>query len=405
MIRVAIDTETTGLGARDPNGPRPDGVCQVGIAWRHDDGKLFSAKFECDPGEEFYKDGRADAAFKVNGYSVEKLKTLPPASKVAEELIMVLNEIGRSKDVRLGAYNRPFDQSFLDGDPWFIDSGGQWADDLMERAAKAAGIPVGENGHRFTLKAAMQFAQIERTGTAHDAESDAVDALKLWEWLDARDTQQEMQHVATPLDVVAGINARLNAALVDAGFPSDHADTEKVGTVSPSDLWMRPQAYWDRYHGTPRAVDPFFEEIKRPLSAAVERLELDRFQNAGLWVIRGEYVSDGLFAGKLDGRVEWPRGSGQWIVVEVKSKWDGKTLQTSLTYPQPAWLDQIECYMRITGIRAALLDVFIVGDPSKPETWQRGLRLFTPDDTRWARIVTKAKLFLELQKPETPRPA
>lgn len=404
-IRVVVDTETTGLGVNTPGGERPDGVCEIGLAWR-ESGMLTSMKFECDPGEEFYKDGRADQALKVNGYTVAKLKTLPPSTTVADNVIAALTGIAKrtGAKVRLAAYNSPFDSWFLAQPPWMLepDCGYDWEPDLMERAAKAAGVPAGENGHRFTLKAAMAFAQIERFGKAHDAESDAIDALKLAEWLDSRDTQQTLTNTAGPTEVVKSLEAYLTTAPKSAVFPRPQA--ERTTTVSPSDLWMRPREYWRRYHGGGREEDAFFEEIKRPFSMTAEKIVLDRFEAAGLWTLRGEYVCNDGFAGKLDGRIEWPKGTGQWILVEVKSKWDDKTLQACLAYPQPAWLDQMECYLRLTGVRAALLAVFKMGIPDKPETWEFGYRLFTPDDTRWAKIVEKGNLLRPLQAADAKEP-
>lgn len=409
MTRVVVDTETTGLGINDPGGPRPDGVIEIGLAWRQKDdlpGTVRSMKFECDPGSEFYALGRADVALKVNRYTVDQIKRFPPATTVVDQVIASLQRIAKDtgEPLTLTSYNVPFDSWFLAQPPWLLtaDCGFSWEADLMARAATAAGVPVGENGHRFTLKAAMAFAQIERTGTAHDAESDAIDAFRLGEWLDARDVLHVLTNVTDPLEVVAELEDRLLRGPQVARFP--RAQVEEAHTVSPSDLWMSPKAYWARYHGTPRYDDPFFTEIKRPFSGIAEQIELDRFENAGIWTIRAEYATNDHFKGKLDGRIEWPRGSGQWIIVEVKSKWDTKTLQNCLAYPQPAWLDQMEVYMRITGIRHALLDVFKMGDPSEPATWERGTRLFSPDDTRWAKIVEKAKLLLVLQAPDAKEP-
>lgn len=405
VVKVACDVESTGLAINDPKGPRPDGIIQVGIAWRDSKGVLCHNKFECDPGAEFYADGRADAAFKVNGYSVERISGLPPAQQIAEVLIARLNDIRAPLDgLVLNAYNNPFDHWFLSQPPWLLteDLGYPWAPDLMIRAAKAAGVPAGENGHRFSLDAAMKFAGLERFGTAHDAESDAVDALMLWEWLDQRDAN-EANHEITSLEDLTG---QLNKRLADAsppGFPKAQP-AAKPGTVSPSDLWMCPRAYWRRFHGVPRSEDRFFREIKGPMGEFFERLALDRYERAGVRVLRGEYIGDGVFSGKLDGRIEWPPASGRWIIVECKSVWNEKTLQNALTYPSNAWMDQIEVYLRCTGIDTAILEVFKLGDPEDEASWENGRRPFRPDDRRWAALQEQASRFLELQRPETLEP-
>lgn len=406
MTRVVVDTETTGLGVNTPGGARPDGVIQIGMAWRSKSGDLVSTKFEANPGEEFYANGRADAAFKVNGYTIDRVRRLPPATTVADFVIRKLKEIEQREGsvVTIAAYNSPFDAWFLGQAPWLItaDRGFPWEPDLMVRAAKAAGVPAGQNGHRFTLRAAMEHAGIERYGSAHDAESDAVDALKLAEWLDAQATVEGMKNRESPTGVVEALRAYLRDNLDRGSFPI--RQEEKRGSVNPSDLWMCPRAYWARYHGTPRDDDPFFAEIKSPMSGIMEKIVLDRLADSGLWVKRGEFVSDGIFSGKLDGRVEFPKGTRQWMVVEVKSSWNAKTLQAALSYPSPAWLDQIECYLRMTGIDTGLLAVFHMGDPAEPSEWEIGYRAFRMDDARWARIREKSALFLVLQRPEAKAP-
>ncbi len=408
MIRVACDCETTGLGVNDPNGTRPDGVIQIGLAWRNKAGDQCSIKFECDPGAEYYEGHRADAAFAVNGYTPEKLKTLPSAAEMVPLVIAKIAEIEEAggEKVRMAAYNSPFDSWFLAQAPWFLDPkhGIAWEDDLMVRAAKAVGIPSGENGsgQRWSLRAAMEFAQIERFGTAHDAECDAIDALHLAEWLDAQETRRVLLNEESPTDLVNALKTYMAQRDGQAQFPIQQG--EKRGSVSPSDLWMGFHAYWKRHHGGGRQDDPFFREIKSPISGILEKIELDRLENAGLWVKRGEFVGDGVFSGKLDGRVEFPRGSNRWWIAEVKSNWNAKTLIVALSYPSNAHLDQMECYMRMTGINRALLIVHHMGDPSEPSQWDYGYRMFLPDDARWTRIQAKAQRFLALQPPNAPEP-
>ena len=78
---VVIDVETTGLGHK-ARPPREDGVVSVGLAWRAD-GELRTWERACDPGERFYADGRAEDAFRVNGFTAGQVRSFPPASSEA----------------------------------------------------------------------------------------------------------------------------------------------------------------------------------------------------------------------------------------------------------------------------------------------------------------------------------
>jgi len=407
VTRVSVDCETTGLAHGTPGDPaREDGVVELGLAWQDKQGMIHAMKYECNPGEAFIGTERAEMAYKVNGYTEKLVRTFHPVEQVAREVRAVLIRIAEDtkEPVTLAAYNAPFDSWFLAQPPWGLGPEQiAWEPDLMVRAAKAAGVPAGTNGHRFKLDSAMKFAQIERYGQAHDAESDAVDALKLAAWLDERDRDVAFGTTDSVEDVGAVIRARLAMAKTPE-FPKTQP-AGKIGNVSPSDLWMCPRAYWGRYHGEPREVDLFFNEIKGPLGNACEKIELDRFEDAGFRVLRAEYVGDELFTGKLDARIEWPPGSDRWIIVEVKSVWTGKTLQASLAYPSNAWMDQIETYMRVTGIDTAILRVFKVGTPDDPSSWDSDHRVFHPDDTRWKKILAMGALFRLLQATNAIEPA
>lgn len=406
MVRICLDTETSGLGVNAPGGARPDGVCELGIAWLDKEGTICSKKWFCNPGEEFLTDGRADGAFKINGFTTEGVRRFPPVADVAKEARAFVKKIAKDNDetLSLAAYNSPFDSWFLSQEPWHMDAdhGFPWEQDLMERAAKAAGVPVGTNGHRFRLDAAMKFAQLERYGNAHDAESDAIDIVKLARWLDERELS-EAHNDSTSVEELTTV---LNACLIDAkppGFPRPQP-AAKPGTVNPSDLWRCPVNYWKLFHGEERDFDRFFEEVKRPISNVIEKMVLDRYENAGIRTIRAEYCGDGMFSGKLDGRVEWPPRSGKWIVVEVKSVWGGKELQYALAYPSEAWASQMEIYLRCTGIDTAVLEVFRLGDPDDEKTWETGRRAFHPDDSRWAALQEQGRRYLALQAPDTKKP-
>ena len=96
---VVIDVETTGLGHK-ARPPREDGVVSVGLAWRESGsgpsfvgGKLRTWEARCDPGERFHADGRADGAFRINGFGVEEVRSFPPAEKVAQELKAQLDSL------------------------------------------------------------------------------------------------------------------------------------------------------------------------------------------------------------------------------------------------------------------------------------------------------------------------
>jgi DNA polymerase III epsilon subunit-like protein len=170
-LTVAVDTETTGLGHVHA---RPDGVVQVGLAWRDpSSGRVETWRAPCDPGAAFYADGRAAGAFRVNGMSPELVATFPPAARVAAMLRGRLRALEiRHGPLDLRAYNLDFDRPFLEAAPWSIP--GPWGPCLLREAQARL-------GRRPRLVDALAAFGIDHPGEAHDAGADAHAALLLHE--------------------------------------------------------------------------------------------------------------------------------------------------------------------------------------------------------------------------------
>ena len=176
---VAIDTETTGLGHNDSRGPRPDGVVQVGIAWRETRASIGSWSIYCNPGPRFLAGGRASEALAVNGLTLERILQSIPAAGAAEQLRAKLNSLETTGGhVELRAFNAAFDRPFLEVAPWRLSH--PWGECLMARAAERFGSFNG----RIPLWRACAAAGIEFDGQAHSADVDARAALRLSEFLD-----------------------------------------------------------------------------------------------------------------------------------------------------------------------------------------------------------------------------
>lgn len=175
---VGIDTETTGLGAKHPAGPRPDGIVQVGISWRDRRRVLRTWQATCNPGSELLADGRADEALRINGLTVEEVLAAPSARRVATDLrsrLAKLKEIGGGVELR--AFNAPFDRAFLSVTPWKLSL--PWGNCLMVEAVGRFGSPTG----RMPLWRALTEAGIDQGRQAHTAGADARSALLLHEFL------------------------------------------------------------------------------------------------------------------------------------------------------------------------------------------------------------------------------
>ena len=173
---MVIDTETTGLGLFGRTGPRPDGVVQVGIAWRRPSRQIQVWERICNPGAEFLEGGRADEALQINGLTREQVLSAPVVKSVAKELREKLAQIRRRYGrFQLLAFNVEFDKSFLVAQPWNIRTG--WGPCLMEEAAQLFGARRG----RIGLGEAAGLVGIKVGGRQHTAAVDAQTALLLHE--------------------------------------------------------------------------------------------------------------------------------------------------------------------------------------------------------------------------------
>lgn len=174
-LTVVLDTETTGRGPQDH---RDDGIVQIGLAWRDPrTGALATWSEDCDPGARLYAHGRADAAFKINGMTLDRLARARPATLVAdalrERLAALQRDAGRPLDLR--TYNLGFDRPFLEADPWRLR--GPWGPCLMLDAHRR----LDPRGKWPRLAAALRAYGLDHPGPAHDAAGDAHAALLLHE--------------------------------------------------------------------------------------------------------------------------------------------------------------------------------------------------------------------------------
>lgn len=176
-LEVVIDTETTGLGATRG---RDDGIVQVALAYRDPDRRRVVTWSEiCDPGEEYYSDGRAAIAFRINGMSEAALSDARSAKAVASDLRKRLKELtAMHGSVDLRAYNLGFDRPFLIAAPWRLT--GPWGPCLMLEAHHA--LNPGGKWPKLVEAAAMLGVKYPGKG-AHDAASDAHAALLVHEAL------------------------------------------------------------------------------------------------------------------------------------------------------------------------------------------------------------------------------
>lgn len=131
---VVVDTETTGLGHND-RPPRPDGVVQIGYAWRNERGKVVRWGATCHPGDVFLRGGRAAEALRINGLRVEQVLSAPPAKVVATEFRERLDGIegASGRRIELRSYNRAFDEPFLRATPWKVPAA-LWGPCIMQAA-------------------------------------------------------------------------------------------------------------------------------------------------------------------------------------------------------------------------------------------------------------------------------
>ncbi|HWH08327.1 MAG TPA: exonuclease domain-containing protein [Candidatus Thermoplasmatota archaeon] len=174
-LKVVLDTETTGLGPAAA-------VVQVALAYRDPATREVRTWSEvCDPGPAFYADGRADAAFRVNGLTAARVAAARKAPVVASELRTRLRRLAAAHGgVELRAYHVEFDRAFLAAAPWSLP--GPWGACLMLEAAAA----LDPAGRYVRLLEACARLGVAFPGRPHDAASDAHAALLVHEALAER---------------------------------------------------------------------------------------------------------------------------------------------------------------------------------------------------------------------------
>lgn len=180
-IIVVVDTETTGLGRFHDRGPRPDGVVQVGLAWRHPTRGIQVWERICNPGPKLLEFGRAAEALRISGLTETQVLAAPTSAKVARELHTQLTRIRREQGrIELRAFNVKFDRSFLTLEPWKLKTG--WGPCLMVEAARGFGY----DSERVGLGRAAELVGVKIEGRPHTAGTDARTALLVHEYFAAR---------------------------------------------------------------------------------------------------------------------------------------------------------------------------------------------------------------------------
>lgn len=181
-VVVVVDTETTGLGHLDRYGPRPDGVVQVGYAYRDARGRVEQWSQTCNPGPEYLAGGRARTALAINGISPQTVLRAPKAREVAKVLHRRLGEVEEKMGhpLVLRSYNRAFDEPFLRANPWKVPSD-WWGSCIMVQAANHLNGP---GGRWLKLEHALARLGLRwPAGAAHTAAVDAHAALLVHEAL------------------------------------------------------------------------------------------------------------------------------------------------------------------------------------------------------------------------------
>jgi DNA polymerase III epsilon subunit-like protein len=179
---VVVDTETTGLG-HNGRPPRPDGIVQVGYAWRNSKSKIIRWAALCNPGESYLRGGRAAEALRINGIRPSEVLGAPAAKVVAaefrERLEGIRDSSGRELEVR--SFNRRFDEPFLRPAPWRLPSQ-LWGPCLMLAAQSHLGMWKWPKLHE-----ALDYLGITPPpGRAHTAAVDAHAALLVHERISGR---------------------------------------------------------------------------------------------------------------------------------------------------------------------------------------------------------------------------
>ncbi len=169
---VVIDTETTGFSHVN------DGVVQVGIAWRDDNGDVNRWDKICNPGRQYFRNGRAYHALRVNKLKMRDIFKADPDHKVAEDLKRKLASIQEDKSdpIELRAYNNGFDRPFLENNPWNLKW--KWGNCIMLQANEHFGT-------RKKLSDAVDSLGLKwPEGRAHHASVDSHAALLVTETIE-----------------------------------------------------------------------------------------------------------------------------------------------------------------------------------------------------------------------------
>ena len=170
---IFIDTETTGLGPF-ANPRREDAIVEVGIAYRIN-GRIERWGSLCNPGEKYFRNGRAEEALRVNQISLQDIADAPDSRTASMGLRSALKSIG---EVELHAYNIPFDKAFLDLEPWNISMDFTWGEDVMDLSFNYFQLP---QGYKIGLARTLERLGIRPDGDPHRAATDAVSALMAYE--------------------------------------------------------------------------------------------------------------------------------------------------------------------------------------------------------------------------------
>ena len=176
---VVVDTETTGLG-HNARPPRPDGVVQIGYAWRNPRGRVIRWSALCNPGESYVRGGRAAEALAVNRLRLTDILVASSARVVAAEFRDHLDEIrdASGQELEIRSFNRSFDEPFLSAAPWRIPSQ-WWGPCLMLAAQQHLGMWKWPK-----LEEAVNYLGIAPpAGRAHTAAVDSHAALLVHERL------------------------------------------------------------------------------------------------------------------------------------------------------------------------------------------------------------------------------
>lgn len=120
---IAVDVETTGYGHIETP-PREDAVIQIGLAYHEPDeeGSIYSWSELCNPGERYVRDGRADEALEISGFTVHQVLDAPSADEVAAEFWEEVEgaEQAHGALAEFRAFNVDFDAPFLAKEPWDV---------------------------------------------------------------------------------------------------------------------------------------------------------------------------------------------------------------------------------------------------------------------------------------------